>query len=150
MCVCVFHPHSLVFLLGFAEQLQDVDGPWFCDTIGPPWLCPLWWLSLSMVCFLFHNPGGELKHSTETTHITVICFIKYFSNTPHDNSSAASKANCKGAKNHRRANSEVLYQLIQTQIQYTLVMTAFMQYGCLELCQMLLTSSWRFYLKQRP
>lgn len=54
-------PHSLVFLLGFAEQFQDVDGPWFCDTIGPPWLCPFWRLSLGMVCFLFHNPGGELK-----------------------------------------------------------------------------------------
>ncbi len=35
-------PHSLVFLLGFAEQFQDVNGPWFCDTIGPPWLCPFW------------------------------------------------------------------------------------------------------------
>lgn len=51
--------HPLIFLLGLAEQLQDVDGLWLCDTIGPPWLRPLWRPSLGVVCFLFYNPTGE-------------------------------------------------------------------------------------------
>lgn len=61
LTVCL-PPHPLVFFLGFAEQLQDIDAAGFCDSIGSPRLCPLRWLFLGMVCFMFHNPGTELKH----------------------------------------------------------------------------------------
>ena len=60
-------PHSLVFLFGFAEQLQDVDGPWFCNSIGSSSLCPLWSLSLGKVCFVFHNPA-EIQHDLFAPH----------------------------------------------------------------------------------
>lgn len=81
-CLCAF-THSLVLLLGFAEQFQDVDGSCFCDTVSPPWLCPLRWLSLGMVCFLFHNPGGRVKVSHR------VCYFN--SHTPCDESRTSSK-----------------------------------------------------------
>lgn len=65
-------PHSLIFFLGLAEQFQDVDGLWLCNTIGPSQLRPLWWLSLGMVCFLFYNPRGQWKLDTSSTHLNVM------------------------------------------------------------------------------
>lgn len=34
--------HSVVFLLGFAEEFQDVDRPRLCEPVHPVMLCPLW------------------------------------------------------------------------------------------------------------
>lgn len=54
-------PHPLVLLLGFAEQLQDVDGPRLCDTVGPLWFHSLRRASLGEFCFLLHDPRGTVS-----------------------------------------------------------------------------------------
>lgn len=51
--------HSVVFLLGFAEELQDVDGPRLCQPVHPVMLCPLWGHSLGVARFLLHNSAAQ-------------------------------------------------------------------------------------------
>lgn len=60
--------HPLVFLLGFAEQLQDVDGPRLCDTIGPLWFRSLRRSPLGVFCFLLHDPQGQFERDCCLTH----------------------------------------------------------------------------------